>query len=88
VFSGNPIEDRRALAINRIKQKNDFKIHLVVYFAVNAMLVVIWLFTQGLFWPIFPMAGWGIGVAIQAYVVYRGNVPTEDQIQREMKNLN
>lgn len=88
------IEGRRALAIKRIKAKNDFRIHLFVYFAVNAMLALIWTFTnagkpwpEGFFWPIFVIAGWGIGVLINAYVVYRGSVYTEDQIQREMKQL-
>ena len=96
-FGGRPEDDmtaRRELAIKRIKAKNDFKIHLVVYLAVNAMLVAIWAFTNagqpfpiGFFWPIFPMVGWGIGVVINGYVVYRGNVYTEEQIQREMRNL-
>ncbi|HYM49745.1 MAG TPA: 2TM domain-containing protein [Candidatus Limnocylindrales bacterium] len=87
-------EGRRALAIKRIKAKNDFKIHLAVYLIVNAMLVVIWAFTtagqpfpQGFFWPIFVIAGWGIGVVINGYVAYRGNVYTEAQIQQEMKHL-
>lgn len=87
-------EGRRALAIKRIKAKNDFKIHLAVYLAVNAMLIVLWAFTnagkpfpQGFFWPILVIAGWGIGVVINAYVAYRGNVYTEAQIEREMKQL-
>jgi 2TM domain len=91
VSTGDP---RRDLAIKRIKAKNGFKIHQVVYLAVNAMLVVIWAFTaagkaypQGFFWSIVPMAGWGVGVVINGYVVYHGNVPTEKQIQREMKKV-
>jgi len=91
VVSGGPADDlmaRRELAIKRIKAKNDFKIHLVVYLAVNAMLVVIWTFSNaGFFWPIFPIAGWGIAVVINGYVAYRGNVYTEEQIQREMQKL-
>jgi hypothetical protein len=89
--SGGPADyiiARRQQAIKRIKAKNDFKIHLVVYLAVNAMLVVIWAFTnQGFFWPVFPMAGWGIGVVITGYVAYRGTIYTEEQIQREMEKL-
>jgi hypothetical protein len=88
------MEQRRELAIKRIKAKNDFKTHLVVYLTVNAMLVVIWAFTtagkpfpEGFFWPIFVMAFWGIGVVLNWYTVYRGNVYTEAQIQREMKHL-
>lgn len=87
-------EERRALAIKRIKAKNEFKIHLVVYLCVNGMLTVIWAFTSlgrpllaGFFWPIVPLAGWGIGLLIHGYTAYRPNVYTEDQIQREMKQL-
>jgi hypothetical protein len=87
-------EERRQFAIKRIKAKNDFKVHLVVYLAVNAFFVVLWLFNnagepypQGAFWPIIPMLGWGVAVAINAYVVYHDNVYTEDRIQREMKKL-
>jgi hypothetical protein len=39
--------------------------HLSSYVLVNLMLVVIWLFTTpgGYFWPVWPMFGWGIGLA-------------------------
>jgi len=87
-------EERRALAIRRIKAKNEFKIHLVVYLCVNGMLTTIWAFTTlgkpflaGFFWPIIPLAGWGIGLLIHGYTVYRPNVFTEEQVQRELKRL-
>jgi hypothetical protein len=42
-----------------------FPEHLTAYVAVNAFLILIWVLTGfGYFWPIWPMAGWGIGVAI------------------------
>jgi hypothetical protein len=85
-------EERRELAIKRVKDKHDFKIHLTIYIIVNTMLVLIWAFAHGsgqrtFFWPVFPMAGWGIGVAINAYVAYHGDVITEREIEREMRNL-
>ena len=87
-------EGRRDLAIRRIKAKNEFKVHLIVYLCVNGMLTLIWAFTSlgkpflsGFFWPIIPIAGWGIGLVIHGYTAYRSNVYTEDQIQREMKQL-
>jgi hypothetical protein len=86
--AANSMAQRREEAIKRIKAKNDFKIHLVVYLAVNSMLIAIWAFTgAGFFWPIFPIVGWGIGVVINGYVAYQGNVYTEEQIQREMQKL-
>lgn len=41
--------------------------HLTVYLAVNGMLIAIWALTgMGYFWPIWPMMGWGIGLASHA----------------------
>ncbi len=87
-------ESRREQAIKRIKAKNAFKTHLVVYVTVNALLIVLWAVgnaglpsPQNYFWPIVPMVGWGIGIVIHAYTAYRGNVYTEEQIQREMAKL-
>jgi hypothetical protein len=87
-------EERRALAIKRVKAKNYFKVHLALYLAINALLVAIWAFTRSegaggqiFFWPIFVIVGWGIGVAINGYAAYGGRAYTEDQIQREMNKL-
>jgi hypothetical protein len=88
------VESRRELAIKRIKAQGDFRIHVFVYLAVNAMLVATWAFSgwgqpqpQGFFWPIFVIVGWGIGVVANWYVAYHATGYTEEQIQREMKNL-
>jgi 2TM domain len=88
---------QRALAIKRLQAKQAFRIHLLVYLAINALLIAIWaglgnsVSIPGLpptfFWPIFPILGWGLGLAIQGYMAYYGGGPTEDEIQREMKNL-
>jgi 2TM domain len=85
---GTSTTSRREQAIKRLKAKNDFKVHLVVYLTVNTMLVLVWFLTSsGYFWPIWPMAGWGIGVVMHGYSVYWGAVFTEQQIQREMESL-
>jgi hypothetical protein len=81
-------EQRRDLAIKRLKEKHDFHIDLVSYVVVNAMLILIWAFAgHGFFWPIILIGLWGMGLVIHAYVVYGPKEPTEDQIQREMKRL-
>jgi 2TM domain len=85
---GTSSASRREQAIKRLKAKNDFKVHLVVYLTVNTMLVLVWVLTSyGYFWPIWPIAGWGIGVVMHGYTVYWGAVFTEQQIQREMESL-
>jgi 2TM domain len=80
----------RDQAEKRLKARRDFKTHLVMYVLVNAMLVVIWAITSDegdLFWPIFPILGWGIGVAANAWDVYGRKPITENDIQREAQKL-
>jgi hypothetical protein len=44
---------------------SDFREHLRVYLAVNALLVAIWALTgAGYFWPVWPFMGWGIAVVL------------------------
>jgi hypothetical protein len=80
-------EDQRQLAIRRIRAKREFRGHLAVYLAVNALLVVIWAVTSAaFFWPIWPLFGWGIGVVAHAASVYfRPSEITEAQIDRELQ---
>jgi hypothetical protein len=65
---GTPEDDGpRERVVSGLDKKSDFRIHLLIYVLVNGLLVVIWAMTgSGFFWPIFPMAGWGIGVVANA----------------------
>jgi uncharacterized membrane protein len=79
------LDDRRQAAIRRLKAKRDFRIHMGVYLIVNTMLVVIWAVTgAGFFWPIWPIAGWAIGLAFHAFTVYFRRPISEDDIQAEI----
>jgi 2TM domain len=81
-------EDLREQAVKRLRKKRDFHTHVLMYVAVNAMLVVIWAFTgRNFFWPIFPILGWGIAVAANAWDVYGRKPITEDEIRRETDRL-
>ena len=82
-------EEQRQQAIRRIQAKRGFRVHFAVYLAVNALLVAIWAITSaGYFWPIWPMLGWGIGVAAHAAGVYFGPAEiSEAQIDREIGRL-
>lgn len=79
----------RERAIKRLKKRRDFSGHLLVYVLVNAFLVVIWAMTDpdGFFWPVFPIMGWGIGVVLNAWDVYRNDEFDEEQIRREIERL-
>ena len=79
----------RERAIKRLKKRRDFSGHLLVYVLVNAFFVVIWAMTNpdGFFWPVFPIVGWGIGVVLNAWDVYRNDEFDEEQIRREIERL-
>ncbi len=77
-------EELRREAIVRLGKKRDFGAHLLAYVLVNGLLIVLWAVTgAGFFWPLFPLMGWGIGVAFHAWDTY-GRPPTEERIRREM----
>jgi hypothetical protein len=70
------------------KARVAFRWSFASYFIVNAMLVVVWFFTSGLdsyFWPIWPMMGWGIGIAFQYFNAFHTNGPAS--VQREYEKL-
>jgi hypothetical protein len=77
----------RERALAHLKKKRDFWAHLLVYIMFNSLLVVVWAMTsQGFFWPIFIIAGWGIGVVMNAWDVWHGDF-SEAQVAREMERL-
>ena len=76
----------RDVAVKRLKAKREFRNHVAVYIIVNTLLVVIWAMTgAGYFWPIWPIAGWGIGLALHAWTVNFQRPITEEEIRREME---
>jgi hypothetical protein len=57
---------------SRLFRDLGFKIHFLVYLAVNALLIVINLVTTpGKYWFYWPLLGWGIGIAGHAFGVLR-----------------
>jgi hypothetical protein len=79
----------RHRAIRRLKKRRDFGQHLVVYVLVNGFIVAIWAITglHTFFWPVFPILGWGIGLVLNAWDVYRPEGFTEAEIRREERHL-
>jgi hypothetical protein len=49
-----------------------FEWHARIYLLVNLFLVAIWAVTSGFgyFWPIWPILGWGLGLAVHAIATY------------------
>jgi class 3 adenylate cyclase len=53
--------------------RQSFKIHLTVYLLVNVLLIGIWAASGGgYFWPVWPILGWGIAVALHVAPVLAG----------------
>jgi class 3 adenylate cyclase len=58
----------------------DLRVHFTIYALVNLMLIGIWVASgAGYFWPIWPILGWGIGVAMHAvpWLARRGRQASE-----------
>jgi hypothetical protein len=81
-------DDLRGLAIAQLRKKRDLQSHLIAFVTINLVLVAIWYVTNpdALFWPIFPILGWGIGVVLHIWDVYAPG-PTEARVEREMRRL-
>jgi hypothetical protein len=55
------------------KEVRGAAVHLFVYLAVNALLIVVnFVVTPNTIWFFWPLVGWGIGLAFHAWRVYRG----------------
>lgn len=81
-------EKLREEARRRVKKKRDFRTSAVGYVLVNAFLVGIWALSgAGFFWPAFVLAGWGLGLATQAWDAYGRKPVTDADVQREMDKL-
>ena len=84
-------DDLRARATARVKAREDFRIHLLIYVLVNGLLWVIW-FMSGADvsqpWPIYASLGWGIGLVAHWYTVYgTDDRRREAEIEAEMRRL-
>lgn len=78
-----------AKATHRVNLKIGLWIHLAVYAAVNALLIVINLVTTpGYHWFWWPLLGWGIGLGLHALVptlFSRGASIRQRLIEKELK---
>ena len=66
------------------RKRVEFRTHLVVYLVTNAALWTIWFFTsRGYLWPVWPMAGWGIGLVFHYLFEYRSSKYLSEQEEFE-----
>jgi hypothetical protein len=69
--AGLSATEMERLARRRAGAKLGWFIHAAVYVCVNALLVTISL-ASGKPWAVFPLMGWGLGLAIHGAVVWLG----------------
>ena len=82
----------------RIAQaRASFKSHLATYLIMSAFFWGVWYFTGGrdyndrLPWPVWPMLGWGIGIAfhyVSAYVTPKGNAVDKEYEKLKQQQTN
>jgi len=82
-------KELRATALASLKQRRGLERQLRLYTITNVTLVVIWALSgRGEFWPIWPIAFWGLALVWQAIAYnHRPKPISEDEIEREMKRL-
>lgn len=73
------------------KRRASFKWNLISYFIINCFLIVLWFITSGkgggYFWPIWPMLGWGIGLAFHYFGAYHAtNIFSVEEEYKKLKN--
>lgn len=79
-------QEQRVLARKRLQARRDFSSHFAAYVVVNAFLIGVWAMTgAGYFWPAWVLAGWGVGLLLNAWDVFVRRPITEADIDVEMR---
>jgi 2TM domain-containing protein len=82
------IPELREQALQRLKKRQDFRAHLLVYVLFNLGVWGIWLLIDtGFPWPLFVTFFWGIGLVMNAWEFYWRRPITEADVQREIEHL-
>ena len=67
--------EKTAKAAKQVEAMTGFYIHLVIFVLVNAALLVVnWLTTPEVWWALWPLLGWGVGVVVHGLAVF-GSMP-------------
>jgi len=84
----NTSTEKRLRAQEQVGKIKSFYGHLAIYLLFVIFFISLNVFTGGFPWAIFPIAGWGIGVAGQALDTF-GKNPffSRDWEQRKLKEL-
>jgi hypothetical protein len=82
----NSADSEREQARKHLQERRDFGSHLAAYVVINAFLIGVWALSgTGYFWPAWVLAGWGIGLTLQAWNVFFRRPITEADIDEEVR---
>ena len=82
------VSNLREQAIERLKKRQDFRGHVLVFLLINALVWGVWALTGSKFpWPVFITGGWGVGLVMNAWEVYWRPPISEREIQAEVDRL-
>lgn len=77
-------EDIKRIARRRVKAKLGLYLHATVYVVVNAFLALVQSqATPQVDWALWPAAGWGLGLAIHAAVVFLASSGVRERMEAE-----
>jgi hypothetical protein len=79
-------DDQLRRARKRAGAKFGLLIHTVVFLSVNVGLAALAL-SQGRQWFVWPLLGWGFGLAMHAFVVLGGGRLRERMVGRELERI-
>ena len=84
-------DELERLARKRAGAKLGWYVHALVYLAVNGGMILAWHFgLRSRPWPIYPVLGWGLGLALHGLSVFMlgtGSAWRERMVQRERERL-
>ena len=68
----SPEAEALARARRRVQELKGFYLHGAIYAIVNVGLVFVYAFSSAAgFWPIWPILGWGVGLATHGLATFR-----------------
>lgn len=77
-------EDLKRIARRRVKARLGLYVHAAAYVAVNSFLALVQSqTTPGVLWSLWPLAGWGVGLAIHGAVVLLGQSSLRERMEDE-----
>ena len=73
-------------ARTRVKLRKKFYAHVLSWVCMSVFFIMINLLTADYFWAIFPILGWGIGVAFHGIRVFSDEWE-DNEIEKELEKL-